>query len=294
MLKNVSLGIMAFNEAANIGRLLNSILEQQFKNGLLKEIYVVASGCTDETEAIVQWYMEKDKRVKLLTQKERKGKASAINLFLQAASGEILVLESGDTIPAPGTLDQLIASFEKPWVGMAGGRPVPINPADTFIGFTVNLMWSLHHKIALKSPKLGELVAFRHFIKRIPENTAVDEACIEAMVRDASFELHYVPDAVLYNKGPENIKDFIRQRRRIAAGHIHLLQSCHYKVNTLNSGRVLRLLLKEYSWNLKQTIWMLGAVCLEITGRILGFYDFYFSKKDHCVWDIACSTKCLD
>ena len=289
----ISLGIMAYNEEANIGGLLDSILRQQFSSGVLKEIIVVASGCTDRTVEVVCSFLEVDDRVRLIVQKERKGKASAINLFLAEACGDILILESGDTIPSPGTLERLIAPFIKPVVGMTGGRPVPINPKDTFIGFTVNLMWSLHHKISLKTPKLGELVAFRRFVRCIPENTAVDEACIEAIIRNANYSLCYVPEAVVFNKGPENIKDFIKQRRRIAAGHIHLQKSQHYKVSTLSSFNILRLMLRRNSWQLKETVWMTGAVFLEIAGRILGLYDFYVCKRDHCVWDSACSTKCL-
>lgn len=47
---NLSVGIMAYNEEANIGRLLGSVLGQRFTHGYLKEIIVVASGCTDRTE----------------------------------------------------------------------------------------------------------------------------------------------------------------------------------------------------------------------------------------------------
>ena len=48
-LLNVSLGIMAYNEEANIGQLLQAVLNQRFVTARLKEIFVVASGCTDRT-----------------------------------------------------------------------------------------------------------------------------------------------------------------------------------------------------------------------------------------------------
>ena len=77
---------MAYNEEANIGRLLRSLLRQRFTHCYLREILVVASGCTDRTEEIVRNIMEKDNRIKLLIQPHREGKASAINLFLSKAS----------------------------------------------------------------------------------------------------------------------------------------------------------------------------------------------------------------
>jgi len=289
---NLSLGIMAYNEEANIALLLQRVLNQKFTNGYnLKEIFVVASGCTDRTEDIVMNVMKRDERIKLLSQPQREGKASAINLFLSKASGDIFVLESGDTLPKEETFDNLVAPFDNPLIGMTGAHPIPANSNDTFIDYAVNLMWSLHHKIALTTPKLGELVAFRNFIKEIPCDTAVDEASIEALLRKAGYGLYYVPDAIVQNKGPATIKDFIKQRRRIAVGHKDLLHRYNYKVSTSNPIKILRILLKEHTWTFRHTIWILGTLSLELISRMLGSYDYYLKKKNPHIWDIAVSTK---
>ena len=291
---DLSIGIMAYNEEANIGRLLRSVLCQRFTHGYLKEIFVVASGCTDRTGEIVQDFLKNDRRIILLIQEQREGKASAINLFLSKASGDILILESGDTVPEEGTLDKLVTPFEDSDIGMTGAHPIPVNSKSTFIGFTVHIMWSLHHKIALMTPKLGELVAFRNFVREIPKDTAVDEASIEAIVRQAGYQLRYVSDAIVKNKGPENIKDFIKQRRRIAAGHKHLLREQKYEVSTFDPKKILRIIIQGHSWGFRDTLWTLGAIGLEIIGRILGYYDFYIRKKNPFIWDTASSTKRWD
>lgn len=290
---NLSIGIMAHNEEANIGRLLHSVLDQRFTHGHLKEIIVVASGCTDRTEEIVRKFAEKDPRIRLISQASREGKASAINLFLANASGDIFILESADTIPNDDCLDQLVTPFEDPSIGMTGARPIPVNPKDSFVGFTVHLMWYLHHKIALLSPKLGELVAFRSFVRQIPKDTAVDEASIEAIVREAGYRLCYVPEAIVNNKGPETVRDFIKQRRRIAAGHQNLSRSQKYQVSTSSPLTILGVLIREHSWGFKSTLWTFGAIGLEIVGRGLGYYDLYIKKKNPFVWDIARTTKDL-
>ena len=85
-----SIGIMAYNEEANIGRLLAALLDQKLSTCEIKEIFVVASGCEDRTEDIVRKYEQHDDRIKLLVQKKREGKASAINLFLQKAHDGIV------------------------------------------------------------------------------------------------------------------------------------------------------------------------------------------------------------
>jgi glycosyltransferase involved in cell wall biosynthesis len=285
---------MAYNEEGNIGKLLEASLLQDFKHGILKEIVVVASGCTDHTEDIVRNYMKKDSRVRLLTQAKREGKASAINYYLSQACGDIYILESGDTIPQEETYERLVAPFTDARVGMTGARPVPVNSKANFIGFVVHMMWNLHHKIALSSPKLGELVAFRCIVREIPRDSAVDEASIEAIIREAGLELRYCPDAIVRNKGPENVKDFLKQRRRIAAGHKHLAHEKGYVVSTTDPMRILKILLQEHTWKLKDTLWTLGGIGLEVIGRVLGYYDYYIKKKNPFIWDIAVTTKKWD
>jgi len=288
---DLSIGIMAYNEEGGIGRLLDALLKQEFVHARLKEIVVVASGCTDRTEAIVRDFIKIGPRICIMTQDRREGKASAINLFLSIASGDICVLESADTIPEAGAIDRLVTPFAFPGVGMTGGRPIPINPPDTFIGHAVNLMWSLHHAISLTSPKLGELIAFRNFIQKIPEDTAVDEASIEAMVTKAGYELCYVPEAVVRNKGPETMREFVRQRRRIAAGHKHLLKQHGYQVSTTDLKNLLKIVIQNQSWDVREILWTLGAILLEGVARVLGNLDIYIRKQVPAVWEISTSTK---
>ena len=294
MMFDLSVGVMAYNEEANIGRLLRAILCQGFSHCCLKEIFVVASGCTDRTEKIVQDVMKDDRRIQLIVQSRRQGKASAINLFLSRASGDILILESADTLPERGAFEKLVAPFQYPNIGMTGAHPIPVNSNDSFMGFTVNLMWSLHHRISLVTPKLGELVAFRNIVTEIPDDTPVDEAAIEAIIIKAGLKTAYVPDAVVSNKGPESIRDFIKQRRRIAAGHMHLLQKQGYRVSTLSPKNILKTLIRGHSWDLRDTVWTVGAILLEMAARAIGGFDFYIRKEIPFVWKVSPSTKRWD
>lgn len=286
-----SIGIMAYNEAANIGRLLQALLDQQTSNGAIKEIIVVASGCTDKTEAIVREFSARDPKIKLLVQPRREGKASAVNLFLRHAQSDILVLESADTVPEPTTVQCLLEPLADPEVGMAGGHPVPINDPRTFMGFVVHLVWELHHQIALQRPKLGELTAFRRVFRRIPYDAIVDEANVEPLICGQGYQLRYVPDAIVYNRGVETLSDFFKQRRRIFAGHLKLRRELGYAVSTMSSMRILAALLRSWRWGWRYFLWTPAAIGLEIYGRFLGWIDFLSRKWDHDIWDTAVTTK---
>ena len=128
-----SLGIFAYNEEKNIGNLLEATINQQLKNVEIEEIFIIADGCTDKTVFIAQEYAKKDKRIKVLTSRARKGKAGAINLFLEKSKNEILVMESGDTIPEKNTVEKLLLPFLDSKVGMTGVRIIPLNnPKNIF------------------------------------------------------------------------------------------------------------------------------------------------------------------
>jgi biofilm PGA synthesis N-glycosyltransferase PgaC len=291
-----SIGVMAFNEEANIGHLLEALMRQRLVACAIKEIIVVASGCTDRTIQIVQALAESNAVVTLAVQKEREGKASAINLFLSRAKSDVMVVESADTIPHEDAIERLVRPFQDPKVGMTGAHPIPVNSRDTFMGFTSHLFWSLHHQVALRHPKLGELIAFRNIVREIPNTTAVDEASIEAIVTQAGYRIHYAADALVHNKGPETIRDFLKQRRRITAGHKHLKSTQNYQVSTMkirNLTGLLALLLKETTLNPKTLLWAFGSVGLELWGRLLGTYDYYVKGINPFAWETARSTKKL-
>lgn len=288
-----SIGITAYNEEANIGQLLQLILDQRLQTVAIREIIVVASGCTDRTEAIAREFAAQDGRIRLLVQPQREGKASAMNLFIREAQEDVLILCSADLQPTLDAVEQLITPFADPEVAMTGCHPVPVNNPDQFMGFAVHLLWKLHHEMNMAGGfKGGEMVGFRRVFERIPYHTAVDEASVEPIVRGQGYKVQYCSEAIVYNKGPETAADFIRQRRRIYAGHLDLANLLGYKVSSMSGGRIVALLLKHLDWRPKQLLWTGGVVGLEVYGRYLGRRD-YKNKRNHTVWEIATSTKQL-
>jgi len=291
-----SVGVMAYNEEANIGRTLEAILHQTSHKTALAEILVVASGCTDNTVGVVQAMMESEPRIQLVIQERREGKASAINLFLQHARSAVLVMVGADIIPEHDTLEQLCLHFADTHVGMVGAHPIPVNDQDTFVGHAVHLLWLLHDRMARRSPKLGEVVAFRNLITSIPTDTAVDEISIQAAISAHKLHLVYEPEALVYNKGPMTIRDFLKQRRRIHAGHLKTREQEHYAAPTMSVLPILQELFVSAPYTVnspKQLAWTIGTIGLEGLARLQGQYDV-MRKRSHHVWQAVASTKLLE
>ncbi len=287
---------MAYNEEANIARTLESVLAQSGLSISINEVIVVASGCTDRTVSIVSEMAQQEARIRLFLQERREGKASAINLFLKQATGPVVVLIGADVIPETSAMEYLCAPFKDPTIGMVGGRPVPVNDPTTFMGHAVHLLWRLHDGVARIHPKLGEVIAFRNVISGIPTDSAVDEISIQALISQLGFRLIYRPECVVYNKGPLTVRDFLKQRRRIYAGHLKVLKQQKYEASTMKVSPIFRQLISARHYALstpRQVLWTLGAMVMEGYARIQGHYD-YWRKREHHIWQAVSSTKELE
>jgi len=290
MLMEISIGIIAYNEEKNIENLVNSLINQKLDKFKIKEIIVVSSGSKDKTNEIVEKISKDNPLIKIITEKERKGKFSAINLFLKNAKSEILVLESADTIPEKDCLEKLCRPLLTKEIGICASHPIPINKKNNFMGFAVHLLWDIHHEISLENVKFGEMIAFRNVIDELLK-TSVDEEFIAMDIKNKGFKDYYAKDAIVYNKCPSNLKDFIKQRRRIYAGHLELKRCKNYNTITMKWPLAVKKLFRVLEFRPLFLFWALGAVILEAYSRLLGVYDFYIRKEKHYVWDVAESTK---
>jgi biofilm PGA synthesis N-glycosyltransferase PgaC len=298
-----SIGVMAYNEERNIGNLLRALCAQTLETVEIGEIVVVASGCTDNTEGVVEHEMACDSRIRLLSQQKREGKMSAINLFLHQARFDVVVIINADVLPNEDCIERLVSPFADPLTGITGGRPVPVNAMDTLPGFAAHLLWAMHHEISLREPKMGELIAYRNFPEiEISPDTVDDEGIVEELVARKRMHKVYVPESVVYLRGPTTVRDYIKRRRNIFAGHLQLRARTRYTPSTFHTSALARKLFRPMlhmiegetgSWgNRLVRFWrVVGVVLLELTARLLGTYDFRVLKRDHRIWEPADSSK---
>src|SRR3990170_635315 len=130
----ISIGITAYNESQNIRKLLLPLLNQRCNSIFISEILIVSSGSTDGTNRLVNGLSKKYPKIKLIRQKRRLGKASAVNVILSRAKENIIILCSADLILAKDTLEKLMLPFRNKKAGIVGSRPIPLNDPKTFFG----------------------------------------------------------------------------------------------------------------------------------------------------------------
>ena len=296
-LKDWTIGICAYNEEKNIGSLLDNLLSKQ---NLPKDaqIVVVCSGCTDNTPEVVKSFGEKDKRVKLVVENIRRGKASALNMLFKYAqdADDVLFLLNADTLPESGSLEKLIPPLKDPNVGATMGRPIPINQRYGLSNSIVHIIWNLHHEISLykKIKFSAELCALRgSIIEKIPAELVTDEPFMQMLIQRQGHKIVYVPNAVVYIRGPDNLTDLFEQRSRIFIGHLQINKNTGFTVSTLSKKNIL---LSIGSENLVETLrklhlFILGAI-IEMFAHFSARLEFQKGKVPYA-WKTIQSTKQL-
>jgi cellulose synthase/poly-beta-1,6-N-acetylglucosamine synthase-like glycosyltransferase len=304
----LSIGICAYNEENNIGILLKNLSGQNFPRTFeLNEIIVVSSGSTDRTNKIVNELAEKNSRIKLIKEKERTGKAQALNIFFENAKGNILIVISADTKPTRASLAKLVESI-KPNVGGACAQTLPINENRNTLEFCYSFLWKIHNRVLCEESRNGTLShlggdmwAIRKGIAdKIPKNVINDDAYLGIKLKQQGWKIIFVPNAEVYIRAPTTPIEYLQQRERIIIGHKQLQEVTGVTPTTIGA-----LAFKKPTFSLKifaneiKTYKIIDypkillSLFLEITAQTLARINFS-NKNAYLKWKQIRGTKKSD
>ena len=304
MAKTVSIGVCAYNEARRISALLDSLegqgLPQDFA---VTEVLVVASGCTDGTDRIVEDRAKAEPRLTLIRESERRGKSSAINEILLRYKGDILVLVNADARLLPGALFGLLQEFDgNGGVDLACGLPAPDSSADPILDMVERGWWRIHNRTLQTLSDLGagnhccdELMAMkRGFAESIPTDLVNDGSYFGVLGALRGSTVRFCRSAVVIVDTPSSLYGLLRQRRRIVTGHHQvtgLLGRSPYTFEGLVTSRpvvAVRILVSELLERPIQTLVFLGiAGPLEMISHLLSFLDRARNPGYKPVWPMV-------
>jgi len=176
-------------------------------------------------------------------------------------------------------------------------RPIPINDQSGLSNSIVHIIWDLHHRISLhrKIKFSAELCALRgSTIDKIPSNLVTDEPYMEMVVQRQGYRIVYVPDAIVYIKGPDNLKDLFEQRRRIYIGHLQIKKETGFTVSTLDSKNVLLSIMSgRFLKTMKKLPLLILATTIELLAHLSAYLGFRKGEVPHA-WKSIQSTKQLN
>jgi len=225
----VSLVIATYDEETTILQKLENTKNLDYPKEML-EVIVVDSGSKDNTREIVEDFNKNngDLNLRLMTQRQRRGKANALNHVLPHCTGEIVVISDADSLLERSSLTQVVSNFADPTVGAASGRQILLNSNESpvtkmeqnYRGIFEILRTGESH---LDSTPIfhGELSAFRRkLVDGISEDSMADDSELSINVRKAGYRAIYEPEAIFYEYAPPTFRARLKQKQRRGQGLI--------------------------------------------------------------------------
>jgi glycosyltransferase involved in cell wall biosynthesis len=123
----ISVLLCVYNGEANIGALLQSLLDQTVPDGVAHEVVVVDNNSTDGTFSLAERFALQNPATIFVVQELRQGKSYALNRGLQNVRGEICCVIDADQLLPPDYLATVWNTFQnEPSASFIGGKVLPL------------------------------------------------------------------------------------------------------------------------------------------------------------------------
>lgn len=296
----ITIGIPAYNEEANIDRLIEDLLLQKCLGFSIREIIISSDGSTDKTEKIVKSFS--DPRIKLILNKDRKGIARGLNQIIAYAKGEILVTIDADVrILDHGFLKKLILPIVKGEADLTSAAIKALPPKTTLAKILFNSMElksvlfrflnngnNIYKCYGLARAFSSKFYKTLHFPVSIGNDMY---SYLECLSRGLQFR--YVPESVVLYNLPENMADYQKQSLRFFASKTEqekIFGTEFVKAHTRISFWVyFYAAFLSAPTLLKHPLVSIAYFFIQLYIRVRGESRSANSKKQ--VWDIATSSK---
>jgi hyaluronan synthase len=149
----VAVVMPAFNEEAAIADSLRSLLALDYPKDKL-EIVAVDDGSTDRTLAEMRAVAAADRRVRVITFPENRGKRAAMAAGIRATGAEIVAFVDSDSQLEPDAMRRLVQGFADPKVGAVCGHADVLNVGESWL----TRMQAVRYYAAFRVVKAAESV----------------------------------------------------------------------------------------------------------------------------------------
>jgi biofilm PGA synthesis N-glycosyltransferase PgaC len=224
-LPSVAVIIVAYNEAARIGRKLESCIALDYPKEKLR-IVVASDGSDDKTNELVTAYAACG--VALLTFPTRRGKAACLNDAVTSRDEEIIVFTDARQRFDPNSIRYLVENFADPAVGAVSGELVFDTDGITEFGEGVDAYWRYEKFIRQQESRFhsavgvtGALYALRReCFREIPANTILDDVVIPMNVVMAGHRVVFENRARAYDRpSRDQWQEKLRKVRTVAGNY---------------------------------------------------------------------------
>lgn len=258
---------------------IRNTLALEYPAGKL-EIIFITDGSTDSTPDILKEYPQ----IKLLHQKERKGKVAAMHRAMEYVKTEIIIFTDANTLLNKDALIKISRHYADEKVGaIAGEKRVHFDEKADAGAAGEGFYWKYESLLKKWDSELystigaaGELFSVRrNLYSPVSDDTILDDFMISMLIAARGYRIVYEPEAFAIENASENISEELKRKIRIAAGGVQSVFRLKSLLNIFKYGllsfqfishRVLRWTITPF---LLFAVLLLNILIVSQTGELL-------------------------
>jgi cellulose synthase/poly-beta-1,6-N-acetylglucosamine synthase-like glycosyltransferase len=229
----VSVVIACHNEQHNIERRITNLLQCDYPAELM-QIVIVSDGSTDGTAeaGLRSAAYDSANNVKLIAYENQRGKATALNVGVEAAAGEIIVFADARQSFEPTVIKELASNFADSTVGAVSGELLLDTGGGASVGEGVGLYWKYEKWIRKSESRAGSTIgatgaiyAIRRALWRpLPENTILDDVYTPMGIALAGHRVVFDEKARAHDINTDSARREFARKVRTLTGNYQLCQ----------------------------------------------------------------------
>lgn len=273
--------IPAWNEEKSVEKTMDSILNSDYPSF---EVIFVDDGSKDKTYEIAKKY-EEDDRVRVFT-KENGGKATALNLGIEYAKGDIIFSMDADTIVDKRAMRRMARYFKDDEVMSVTPAMLIDNPntimrrvqqIEYVLGVFLRKVFATLNAIYIAP---GAFTVYRKsFFDKYggyDVGNITEDMELALRIQSKGYRTENAPNAVIHTTGPSNFKTLEKQRVRWYTGLIKNFWDYRHMVSK-NFGD-LGLLVMPIGWiTISFCIFITFAMLIRSIGDSINYFSFLSS-----------------
>lgn len=248
----VSIVIAARNEESRIKKRILNLADQDYPSDLL-EIIVVSDGSIDGTELELDDLKisspELLKNLKVLRLARSSGKASALNLGLRIAKGEVIVFADVRQTFAKNAVSELVANFSDENIGGVSGELLFIDENSSTVKHEMGVYWNYEKFIRKAESGTGSVIGAtgaiyairQNIFMELPANTILDDVLTPLNIVGQGKRIVFDGKAVAYDSFSRGVDQEWNRKVRTLAGNWQLFFTPGVVRKAISKGYFFRL-----------------------------------------------------
>ncbi len=231
----ITILVPTYNEGDIIDFKLDNLSRLTYPKNLT-QIIIIDSCSKDKTLEKVKNFSKNhpEMNIKILAEKERRGKSNALNFALKHATGEVIIVSDADCFLMSDILEKSLQYLADPTVGGIVGREVILNPDRTWVTKNEALYRKLMSCVRLGESKYYSTIIFEGGFSAYKRNV-LDEFDCETGCDDTGTALNVVqkkartiliPEATFFTAFPTTWKGKIVIKVRRASQLVQIWTKC--------------------------------------------------------------------